>query len=71
MEFKHQSIADKIASKRYRNKPKVKRLLKIRRAKNAKAPQGTSWSSKTRSFSRIDPKKSRTMKLVSKFRRKG
>ena len=56
MEFKHQSIADKIASKRYRNKPKVKRLLKIRRAKNAKAPQGTSWSSKTRSFSRIDPK---------------
>lgn len=69
--FKHLSQADRIKSKMYRRKPKVKRLLKIRRAKNAKSPnQNLSWSSKTKSYTTKDPKVRRTMKLVSKFRRK-
>lgn len=69
--FKHQSQADRIKSKMYRRKPKVKRALKIRRIKNAKSPnKNVSWSSKTKSYTTKDPKLRRTMKLVSKFRRK-
>lgn len=69
--FKHQSAEDRIKSKMYRRKPKVKRSLKIRRAKNAKAPnKNISWSSKTRSYTTKDPNRRRTMKLVAKFRRK-
>ncbi|WGA02417.1 hypothetical protein [Campylobacter phage vB_Cj_QDYZ] len=69
--IKHMSVADRIAQKRYRKQPKIKRKLKIRAKKNAKAPsENMSWSSKKRGYVRKDPKLRRTMKLVAKLRRK-
>ena len=65
----HLTPQERLKGKLKRRQPGVKRALKIRRMKNKKCPKGTSWSSKTRSCTKIDPKKSRTMKRVAKFRR--
>ena len=71
MELKHMSMTDRVKQKRYRKQAKVRRTLKIRADKNAKSPSpNMTWSSKTRSYTRKDPKRSRIAKLVDKFRRK-
>lgn len=71
MQLKHMSAADRIKQKKYRKQAKVRRSLKIRSSKNAKSPsKNMTWSSKTRSYTKKDPKKSRIAKLVAKFRRK-
>lgn len=67
--IKHLTSQERLKGKIERRKPRIKRALKIRRLKNKKCPPGTSWSSKTKSCTKIDPKKSRIMKRVAKFRR--
>ena len=71
MKLTHMSMTDRIKQKQYRNKAKVRRSLKIRNSKNSKSPSpNMTWSSKTRTYTRKDPKRSRIAKLVAKFRRK-
>lgn len=66
----HLTPEQRLQNKIKRRIPKIKKALKIRALKNSKCPKGTSWSSVTKSCTKIDPKRSRAAKLAAKTRRK-
>lgn len=69
--LKHMKAKELAKGKIARRKMSFKRKQKMRNKKNAKAPTANmSWSTKTRSYVKKDPKVRRMMKLVAKFRRK-
>lgn len=66
---RHISAKQKIKSKIRRRNPRVKLALKKRRMRNKMCPPGTSWSSKTNSCTKIDPKRSLAMRRAALYRR--
>jgi hypothetical protein len=69
--IKHLTAAERTAGKMTRRTPKWKRKARIRYIKNKKCPAGTTYSSDSKSCTRLNIDLSRLQKMIAKMRIRG
>lgn len=69
--IQHLTGKERSEGKMMRRTPKWKKKAKVRYIKNKKCPAGTTWSSKTRSCTKLNLDMSRLQKILAKMKIKG